>query len=274
MFRKAKEVLTLVKKMLEKDTFTRGDYKELAVLVFVYLSGKTDIRGKQFKFSLPHNISHARFMQQGLNYVTLDLLDKQADYMNYSEEERREVELLAEFSALFYAAMFLQSSLAAEAPYLNLKNIQDLRKLVKVCQEELDRDQENVTKKVKLQAVQEALGNVYFHPDYFTHSNIVMALARDMMSDEDKTTITSATWEALERAGGRVESFPYKAKFYKRLNICSVWPEEEEKPNLRNFVGHESLLIFFKLDMADSQSLSWLTTEPKDWEKDPSYVIF
>ena len=141
-------------------------------------------------------------------------MDEQADYMNYSEEERREVELLAEFSALFYAPMFLQSSLAAEAPYLDLKNIQDLRQLVKVCQEELDRDEENVTKKVKLQAAQEALGNVYFHPDYLTPSNIVMALAGDMMSVGDTTIIARATWEALERAGGRVASFPYNAEVY------------------------------------------------------------
>ena len=125
-------ILTLVEKMLEKDTFTRGHYKEVAVLVFVYLSVKTDIRGKKFKFSLPHNISHACFMQGGLNYVTLNLLDKQADYMNYSEEERREVKLLAKISAsaLFYTPMFLQSFLAAEAPYLDLKNIQDLWQLV------------------------------------------------------------------------------------------------------------------------------------------------
>ena len=147
-------------------------------------------------------------------------------------------------------------------------------KIIQVCQEELDRDEENVTKKVKLQAAQVALGNVYYHPDYLTPSNIVMALAGDMMSVEDKTIIARATWEALERAGGRVESFPYKAEFYKKLNICSVWPEEEEKPNLRNFVGHNSLLLFFQLDMADSESLSWLTTEPKEWEKDPSYEIF
>ena len=115
-----------------------------------------------FKFSLPHNISHERFMQHGLNYVTLDLLlDEQADYMNYTEEERREVQLLAEFSVLFYTPMFLQSSLAAEAPYLDLKNIQDLRQLVKVKvgQEELDRDENDVTKKVKLQAAQDALSN-------------------------------------------------------------------------------------------------------------------
>ena len=273
-YRKAKEVLTLVEKMLENDTFVRADYRELAVLVFVYLSGNTDIKGQQFQVSLPHNISHARFMQRSLNYITLELLDQQADYMNYTEEERREVQLLAEFSALFYTPMFLQSSLPAEAPYLDLKNIQDLRQLVTVCQEECDRDEEDETKRVKLQAAQAALSNVYFHPDYLTRSNIVLALASEMMSVEDKAIIAKATWDALQEAGGRVGSFPFKIDFYKKLDICAVWPEEEEKPNLSRFVGHDSLLIFYQLDMANSQSLSWLTTEPREWEKDPSYELF
>ena len=63
MYRKAMEVLTLVQKMIETNTFTRGDYKDLAVLVYIYLTGNTDIGGQKFQFSLPHNISHARFMQ-------------------------------------------------------------------------------------------------------------------------------------------------------------------------------------------------------------------
>ena len=45
-------------------------------------------------------------------------------------------------------------------------------------------------------------GNVYFHPEYLMSSNIVMALAGDMMSVEDKTTIARTTWEALQDAGG------------------------------------------------------------------------
>ena len=89
-----------------------------------------------------------------------------------------------------------------------------------------------------------------------------------MMSVEDNTIITRATWDALERSGGSMESFPFKTEFYKKLDICSVWPDKEEKPNLSSFVGHNSLL------MADSQSLSWLTMEPKEWEKNPGYKIF
>ena len=48
-----------------------------------------------------------------------------------------------------------------------------------------------------------------------------------MMSVEDKTIIARATWEALQKAWGRVESFPYKAEFYKKLDICSLSPEDE-----------------------------------------------
>ena len=76
MYKKAQEVLELVMKMLEENKFTRGDYKELAVLVYVFLSGRTDIGGKQFKFSLHHNISHARFMQRCLNYIMMSVEDK------------------------------------------------------------------------------------------------------------------------------------------------------------------------------------------------------
>ena len=60
-----------------------------------------------------------------------------------------------------------------------------------MCQEELDWGEEDKTKRVKLQAAEEALGNVYFHPEYLTPSNIVMALAGDTILAEDKTIIAS-----------------------------------------------------------------------------------
>ena len=48
-------------------------------------------------------MSHARFMQRGIMYITLQLLGPQADYMNYTENEQQEVELMAEYTALYYA---------------------------------------------------------------------------------------------------------------------------------------------------------------------------
>ena len=43
--------------------------------------------------------------------------------MNYTESEQQEVELMAEYTALYYAPRFLQSSLPAEAPIMDLRNI-------------------------------------------------------------------------------------------------------------------------------------------------------
>mgnify|MGYP003333762755 CR=1 FL=1 len=71
-----------------------------------------------------------------------------------------------------------------------------------------------------------------------------------------------------------MESFPYKAELYKKLDILSLLPEDEEKPDLRKFIGPDSLLLFYHLGMANSDLLSWLTTEPKDWDKDPCYKTF
>ena len=43
------------------------------------------INGKRFSLAKPHCVTHARFMQRGIMYITLKLLGPQADYMNYSE---------------------------------------------------------------------------------------------------------------------------------------------------------------------------------------------
>ena len=59
-------------------------------------------------------------------YITLQLLGPQTDYMNYTESEQQEVELMAEYTALYYAPRLLQSSLSAEAPIMDVRNIQDI----------------------------------------------------------------------------------------------------------------------------------------------------
>ena len=172
-------------------------------------------------------------MQQELYYITLQLLGPQVDSMNYSKVERREVELLSECSALFYTPMLLQSLLAAEVPTLDLKNIQDLRQMVRVAEEEYETEG-NEKNRAKLEAVKGG-GNMYLLPDYLTQSNIVMALARDTMSDGDKGVIAGCVWDALKKAGGIVDNFSFNPDNMKKLDFCSIWPEEEQKPDLCQF---------------------------------------
>ena len=74
---------------------------ELSKLIYIYLTGQTMINDKEFSLAKPHCVSHARFMQRGINYITLQLLGHQADYMNYTQSEQQEVELMAEYTALY-----------------------------------------------------------------------------------------------------------------------------------------------------------------------------
>ena len=39
-------------------------------------------------------------------------------------------------------------------------------------------------------------------------------------------------------------------------------------------MGHYSLVLFFHLKMANERSLSWMTQEPEEWDKDVDYCIF
>ena len=112
------------------------------------------------KLDWPHCVSHARFMQRGINYITLQLLGHQADYMNYSECEQQEVELMAEYTTSYYAPRFLQSSLPAEAPIMDLRNIRDIRELRDMAREEINKDPDNRTMRLRQEAAQKNLYNI------------------------------------------------------------------------------------------------------------------
>ena len=198
----------------------------------------------------------------------------QASFMNYTEEEQREVKFIAEYTALFYGPRFLQSSLPAEAPILDLKNIRDLRELRDLLEEELNRDPENEDTRIRVEGVQSNLENVYLHPEYLSPANIVFSLAGDMMADSDKKAIALAIWAELGKVGGKVDGFPFHPDYLKKADICSLWPEDVSWPDLSKFVGKYSLVLFHYLNMADEVSLSWLKEEPKEWHTDTDFAIF
>ena len=117
------------------------------------------INDKEFSLAKPHCVSHARFMQRGINYITLQLHGHQADYMNYTESEQQEVELMAEYTALYYAPRFLQSSLPAEAPIMDLRNIWDIRAPRDMAREELNKDPDNRATRLRQEAAQNLRGH-------------------------------------------------------------------------------------------------------------------
>ena len=88
LVQKARDSLEYIESPLESDSDIfrhRSDYKSLAMLVRVYLTGDTH----GFKFSLPIKTSHARFLQRGLYYLTGDLLSYQLDFL--TDEDFQEI---------------------------------------------------------------------------------------------------------------------------------------------------------------------------------------
>ena len=269
--KKASEALSLVKKYLAEDTFVRGDYRDLCEAVYVFLSGEKKINGKQFKFRLPHKVSHARFMQRGLNYIPLRMLGNQADYMKMSERELMEVDVMSTFVALFYTPWFLQSSLTAEAGMLDIQAIGDMRKLRDQLEEEYNQDKDD-KKKIQLEAAQKCLGNMYEHGVYLTEDNIVLALAGNKMTMENKRVVADEILSLVADPETDTENFHYRPE--EKFDVTVVWPEEQEEPDLRRFIGRKSLLLFHHLRMMDPESMGWLALNPEEWDLDPNYNEF
>ena len=95
-----------------------------------------------------------------------------------------------------------------------------------------------------------------------------------MIEDADKKAIATTIWDQLQKAGGKVDKFPFHPDYLKKLDISFLWPEDELWPDLSKFVGHYSLVLFFHLGMADSNSLSWLKKEPQEWHKEVEFCVF
>ena len=269
--KKASESLSLVKKYLAEDTFVRGDYRDLCEAVYVFLSGEKKINGKQFKFRLPHKVSHARFMQRGLNYIPLQMLGEQADYMKLSEREQLEVDVMSTFVSLFYTPWFLQSSLTSEAAMLDIQAIADMRKLRDQLEEEYNQDKDD-KKKIQLEAAQKCLGNMYEHSVYLTEDNIVLGLAGNKMTMENKRVVADEILSLVADPETDTENFHYRPE--EKFDVTVVWPEEQQEPDLRRFIGRKSLLLFHHLRMMDPESMGWLALDPEEWDMDPNYNEF
>ena len=247
LVQKARDSLELMEKLLDSDSemFHRGDYKSLAMLVRVYLTG--DIH--KFRFSKPIKTSHARFLQKGIYYVTAELLSEQLEFLH--DEEYQEIAYMAEFVALFYAPWFLKSSLSADSPLNDLDIIDDIRKL---------RDSSSDDPRIVI-AAEACLESIYRHSRYLHPQLVVMALASDKVTSGEKKAIAEALMAVKDQ-------FDVKkvVKDYTKFDVMKIWPDINSRPSLAEFVTKDSWLMFHLLDlMNDPDHTEWLSQDVKDW---------
>ena len=78
--------------------------------------------------------------------------------MNYTESEQQEVELMAEYTALY----LLRPQVSPEFPACRgLRNIRDIRELRDMAREELNKDPDNRAMRLRQEAAQKNLDNIY-----------------------------------------------------------------------------------------------------------------
>ena len=98
-------------------------------MALLYL-GLTLRPGEVYKFLDLAAPSNARFLQRGLFFLIITLLMRIPEIHDlYTEEERRQIHNMGQFSALYYVPYFLQSVFAARAPMNDLNLISRIRQL-------------------------------------------------------------------------------------------------------------------------------------------------
>ena len=248
LVQKARESLEYIEKLLESDSDLfrhRSDYKSLAMLVRVYLTGDTH----GFKFSLPIKTSHARFLQRGLYYLTGDLLSYQLDFL--TDEDFQEISYMAEFVALFYAPWFFKSSLSSDSPLNDLDIIDDMRKL---------RDNSSDDPRVVI-AAEKCLESVNRHSKFLHPQLVPMAIGSDKVTIGEKRAIDKALIAVKD-------DFDIKKvdTDYTKFDVMKIWPETSSRPSLSKFVTKDSWLMFHLLDLLDDpDKTEWLNQDVKEW---------
>ena len=221
----ANEVKNYLQMLMEKNTFPREDYKEMLILVLIWLGVKVE----KFTFLYPGALSHARFMMQAIYSLKISLLSKQLNI--YSSEEIEQIKAVALFVGLFHAAWYFKCPLASSAPMLHLKTISQMKKFMEY--------QPDVATVV--------LQSINLHLWYITPQSIPLALVDKSISAEKRKSIAVALADIP-----RPTVLPMGKPSYPDI---STWPNQfwisGQLPDLSTMLGPESWLIFNKLGLTD-----------------------
>ena len=118
----------------------------------------------------------------------MELLSYQ--YQLFDENEIDEIEIMAEFSAIFYGPWFLKSPLTASAPYNDLKAIKDMRDYREVRKTEADA----------------CLASWDRHLDFLSPALVIFSLASKEVPAVEKKEIAEALLATLSTED--VDCFP------------------------------------------------------------------
>ena len=162
----------------------------------------------------PGALHRARFMHHGLYILKMAML---ADLIELGPEERGEILKMAEFIALFHGPYFLQASLSAAGPRLDLELWKHMEKYAVM--------EPDVAKAAQLSIIR--------HLWYLTEECVIFSLFDKDVSDGEKAEMAAKLVAVPQQ-----ESFPPgKPKFPSKSTISVT-------SKLPDFIGPRSWLAF------------------------------
>ena len=239
--------LQMLSRMLQDKVFEHEDYLELNELCVLYLGG---VVRENFKFQYPGPIHCARFMAQLLYYLKMALLSHLIHFEK--EEEKQEVVLMAEYTALFHTLWWLQGYLSSAAPRLDVLAISQM----------------HMYKEFNPLVANVCLTSWSRHTWYLAPETVVFCLVDEEYEERDDVAMKVSEQQMPN-------SFtPGKPKL--PLLSDEFWESKEDGkaiPKLSKLVSSRSLLVFHLLNFSPEE-MEWLKLPSGDWEHEPGYIKF
>ena len=240
----AKESLSVCSRILGEEKLPRGDYIELAELVKFYLSPNDD----ELQIRQPGAVHHARFMSQSIYYLKLKILSQHTN-IHTSATNKKEIDSMAEFIALYYAKWFLTSSLTVCSPRLDLEAIRDM-KIYKTCKPDI---------------AEKCLTSMTNH-SWYLHPNLIpLSLLDAGVPEDEKKEIANKIFDT-------VSADHHLEWRYEKINISSII-KANKNPRLIDFVDVRSRLIFDILKF-NNVKMEWMQLPPNMWHLLTPYKEF
>ena len=228
--------------------FSRGTYSNMLHLIMAFLG----VQHPRFHFTFkkPEEISNARFGQRANLYITLGLVSRQITFLTTAQQ--MEVQTMALVSALFYGPGFLKSRLLNRASYNDLSSMSHYRQLRPLFPE----------------VARVALETWDRHLDYLSPPHIVWSLVNDDFSDLQRERLAQALLALLPQRinplppgpvqppGGQGGHFALEDRF---------WPADGTLPDLAQFAGVESFLVFNIGEVGDEDLREWWENPVAQW---------
>lgn len=245
-----------VRQCMQNMVFEREDTMELVELVAAVLDIPIVRHGQARPLSIRcvGAIHHARFMAKALVVLKMFLL-YQKYRAHFTNEEWRDIKKVADFVVLIWARYYLQSSLPAHAPRLDLELLEDAVAY-------------RGTNRAASTALVNSLTN---HLWYLCPELVVLSLFDEAVSDQQKSAVAQAILQhpipahfAPGKPGGR--------KFEQVSPILQdfITRRTPVVPSLSAFVTERSWLLFHLVGRGAAQ---WLEREPEEWPLDEDYMF-